>query len=250
MQGEFWSDIGRGSGGGGTSGRFLPTPNAMDGMKPRSMEALRRAKKKGGCSNLKDRITDGTLTSFVLASPARTSATQEKVRGLAENAADYSGKPCVSFAYWDQSTCCWKTLMPCLFADYQKYSGRWPRSGTMRNGIAYQLPPLVPRISGTGSLSWPTPSVCGFSNQGQGMKIAQVADSYEEAVAMTDGRKSVIDPYYPTPTARDWKSGKGKTQKDRGRTSGPSLAEACGGKLNPQFVEYLMGFPKNWTEVD
>jgi hypothetical protein len=44
----------------------------------------------------------------------------------------------------------------------------------------------------------------------------------------------------PTPTARDWKSGKGKTQQERGRSAGPSLAEVSGGTLNPQWVEWLM----------
>jgi hypothetical protein len=56
--------------------------------------------------------------------------------------------------------------------------------------------------------------------------------------------------FWPTPTARDWKSGKGKTQAERGRTAGPSLSEVSGGSLNPQWVEWLMGFPLGWTDLE
>lgn len=40
----------------------------------------------------------------------------------------------------------------------------------------------------------------------------------------------------PTPTARDWKSGKA------------SQAAVVGGSLNPVWVEWLMGFPLVWTD--
>ncbi len=52
----------------------------------------------------------------------------------------------------------------------------------------------------------------------------------------------------PTPTARDYRSGKGKTQRERGRTNGPTLSEVAGGTLNPTWVEWLMGFPIDHTE--
>lgn len=58
---------------------------------------------------------------------------------------------CESLANWDQESLSWKTSQLSLLEDYQTFSGRWPRSGLMRNGTAYQLPPLVPRISGTES---------------------------------------------------------------------------------------------------
>jgi hypothetical protein len=39
-----------------------------------------------------------------------------------------------------------------------EFSETWPRSGMMRNGIAYQLPPLVPLTDETASGLWPTPT--------------------------------------------------------------------------------------------
>lgn len=54
----------------------------------------------------------------------------------------------------------------------------------------------------------------------------------------------------PTPMQRDWRSGK---RNDMGTNSRP-LNEVVvhqypgSGWLNPTFVEYLMGFPKDWTQ--
>lgn len=48
-----------------------------------------------------------------------------------------------------------------------------------------------------------------------------------------------------TPAARDIRSGAG--QQDNGHT--PQLPEVMGGQLNPDWVEWLMGFPVGWTDI-
>jgi len=52
-------------------------------------------------------------------------------------------------------------------------------------------------------------------------------------------------PSRPTPTARDEK-GPGPAHTKGGR----DLSTDVGGHLNPQWVEWLMGFPVGWTDVE
>ena len=56
--------------------------------------------------------------------------------------------------------------------------------------------------------------------------------------AKFEGRK------LPTPTASDAQGGLGGK-----RGGGPNLKTVAGGKLNPRWVEWLMGFPVGWTSL-
>jgi hypothetical protein len=49
---------------------------------------------------------------------------------------------------------------------------------------------------------------------------------------------------WPTPCARDWKGGAYPSEFKR---DSPGLAARVGGKLNPTWVEWLMGWPIGWT---
>jgi hypothetical protein len=61
---------------------------------------------------------------------------------------------------------------------------------------------------------------------------------------------------YPTPTARDWKdtgiNSNYKRMAEKSILSGTVMMKQkkVGGKLNPEFVEFLMGYPLNWTKID
>jgi hypothetical protein len=51
----------------------------------------------------------------------------------------------------------------------------------------------------------------------------------------------------PTPNANDWK-GSSKPGQRRGQLTDPDMdVIPAGGKLNPTWVEWLMGFPLGWT---
>lgn len=49
---------------------------------------------------------------------------------------------------------------------WETFSGRWPSSGSMRNGVCSPRPPLVPRTNGSGSGCWPTPTAMDCRRSG------------------------------------------------------------------------------------
>lgn len=53
---------------------------------------------------------------------------------------------------------------------------------------------------------------------------------------------------YPTPQAQDARHG-APTEWEQSNQVQAHLHNVVGGKLNPTWVEALMGFPPGWTEV-
>jgi hypothetical protein len=55
----------------------------------------------------------------------------------------------------------------------------------------------------------------------------------------------------PTPASRDYRSPNKKPYSDRGGgKKGEQLPNAIGGSLNPTWVEWLMGYPLGWTDLN
>ena len=94
---------------------------------------------------------------------------------------------------------------------------------------------------------WPTPTTRdykGASGKGRQERKGNPADTLPNAVAM-----------WPTPTANEDAAGtpNGKMQKMLGNhpeIRGASPEEWKRGALNPTWVEWLMGYPKGWTELE
>ena len=55
---------------------------------------------------------------------------------------------------------------------------------------------------------------------------------------------------YPTPAARDYKGMLGKGRQERKGNPKDTLPNAVGGSLNPEWVEWLMGYPVGYTALD
>lgn len=185
-------------------------------------------------------------------SPAKTLAKQEKAQGLKANAPCYGVSLQESSVKFDHASSSWKTFQCSFTGDLTLFSGTWPRSGMMRNGIASQLPPSVPRTCVTGSSSWPTPTVAdNFTGNLQSslqkpgsrhsVNLSQAVHLWPTPAASQNHKK--IRPLAPSEDA-------GKHGKMLVGAVGEADPSAVGGYLNPEWVEWLMGFPIGWTAVD
>lgn len=147
-------------------------------------------------------------------SHAKTSAMRAKVQDLPGNARDYGESTPVLLAKLDPATSSWKTSQLCLVEGLATFSETWPRSGMMRSGIAYQLPPLVCPTLGTAHGLLPTLG----KNEGNGSSSKRFRGSTEyRGAKMSEGlRNSQADPIY----------------------------------TDPDFACAVMGFPKNWARLE
>lgn len=184
--------------------------------------------------------------AFIQDSLARILALPEIKRGLERKREVASTvKSSASLAWFDQDSYTWKTSQQSLLTDSEPSSMTWPRSGMTRNGYAYELPIVGRRITGTGGGYWPTPDTRGFVNEGSLSMLANLCESKEEMDAMAyRAAKSKKEKFWPTPTAHNAKEVNAPSESERNT---PTLAAAVGGKLNPPWVEWLMGFPIEFT---
>jgi hypothetical protein len=212
------------------------------------------------------------------ASPARTFPTPAVEPVSPESALAYSTKWLGFLANWSQSGCCWKTSQLCLLAGLETFSEPWPRSGMMLSGTAYQLPPLAHLTDETASGYWPTPNAakvsfdmtlqCSGDGRSKPNKLGWAVALWPTPNARTLGGGEYQDPekiklrwskgrqknlseavkLFPTPTSRDWKDGSAPRFRE-GVQQFDTLGRAVGGQLNPQWVEWLMGFPVGWTDL-
>lgn len=176
-----------------------------------------------------------------------------------------------SFAYFDHNTSSWKMSQRSLFVDSNESSVIWPRWGMMRNGRAYRLQPLVPRIYDGESSLLPTPRANerGQYQRDQGKMgkerptLTGVVKGWLPTPRATDGShggritprkgreggtlvEAISIRMYPTPRA----DGRDNAGGSNSRRSAKKRGTYIGRALNPQFVEWLMGFPIGWTDLE
>ncbi len=104
---------------------------------------------------------ESLLTPSAADSPAKTSAPLEKAPDLQVPEAAFGGSFIVLSRKRGRSGSSRKTYQPFAVEDWTKFSGASLRSGTMRNGTVYPLPPLAHPIEEIASGLLPTSTTMG-----------------------------------------------------------------------------------------
>lgn len=185
------------------------------------------------------------LTSFLEDSPAKTSVLQDLEKAWRESEAGFSSR----LLDWSKSShpnsSFWKTSQPSELEGEKPWLKLWPRSGMTVGGQLLRPQALEPFTKETDGSYLPTPTATPYGTNKGG---ASGRVGKERLSLQTMARRNL----WPTPTARDWKDSPG--QKDRGDRDDSKLAmrvfrENNSGQLNPQWVEWLMGYRIGWTEL-
>ena len=119
----------------------------------------------------------------------------------------------------------------------------WKLKTTPQERLLFQLAPSTPHTGEIELQSWPTPTAADVYT-GK-MKSTQQKPGSRHSLNLSDAVKM-----FPTPTARDYKGGcKPETLAAKGRTKTNSLCDFVEGQLNPDWVEWLMGYPIGHTSL-
>ena len=116
-------------------------------------------------------------------------------------------------------------------------------------GSGFRLaPPMVdlPKVRAVAAAGWPTPTAGDAGASGSRTLDTNAA---HPGTSLTDAvRPDRTVATWPTPKSRDWRSGLGTHAGNLPQREGTlDLPELLKGRLNPVWVESLMGFPHGWT---
>lgn len=228
-----------------------------------------------------DCLGAGLLTWFREASRARTSAPPARAQESTASAPVCGDRWRELSVRYDRNSCSWRTHRSLFDEDLSACSLTLPKWGSMRDGVLSELLTLERPTAANDAGLWLTPTV-----PNGGRSCAHVTDwrGADGRTAYHNGKKVQVGlehaaKHWPTPTASlGTKGGRVTPRKSReGGTlieavsqrstwatptvhgnynragasakSGDGLATQAGGSLNPTWVEWLMGWPLGWTDL-
>ena len=217
----------------------------------RTMAACRLSRSGMMFKPLTDDRGKAVLTLFLEAFPVLTSPLPEKAQESTESSQACGDTWQESLVKYDPGTSSWKTHQCLWEEDLPESSVTLPRWGMMQNGVCWERITLPPLTSGTGSGLWQTPTCEDAGREGS----AEAWKKYKVNGQTSGCRLRNQVAMWPTPSANEDAAGTpdGKMQQMLGNhpgIRGTTQKEWDGGTLNPNWVEWLMGWPIGWTDLN
>ena len=249
----------------------------------KTTDTCRRSRYGMTCGHLTDEDGGALLTWYQEAFLAKTYPLPETEPVLpAKN--PRSGFRCSeSFGRFDRSTSSWRTPLNLFGEDSILSSKDWTKAGTMRNGVCWERTTWVRPISENDagfsvvsqqSIRFPTPKARDCIPEGFQSGLKRGSPSLPTFVRMiptptvngNNNRKGISKTSgdglatwvqkqrWRTPDVhgggRSMKLTKGITHRASGHLIQIRLADQVGGKLSPDWTEWLMGFPVGFTALE
>ena len=210
--------------------------------------------RKGASKTSGDGLATQVKSLCAVVSPVKTSQLLEIKKESMLIDQDYFQKLSGSLAFYDRKSSSWRTYQTSFLekteSGFDMLQEKLPESGMIVGGTLYRHRPLEQDIKEKGSGLWPTP--CSTDHKGSGVN-GKLRDRLDYAVERGATKKKL----FPTPRASDSEGGickiiPGTNQRisKSGIKAGAKLSNIYGsGKLNPTWVEWLMGYPLGWTDL-
>lgn len=192
-------------------------------------------------------MSEDQLTSSTVASLAKTSALQDMEKVWRESEAAFIGR---SIGWPKKSSPHSYSLKTCQLSFVEEdppWFNRLPRWGMIVGGVLYPLRPLERFTAEKGGSYWPTP-VANDDNKSIEAHLAMKA-------RMKGGQRKTITSLnvavkmWPTPDSSARGACKNLQMRGENRHHFTIQDAVNSGKLNPTWVEWLMGYPAGWSEL-
>jgi hypothetical protein len=212
------------------------------------------------------------LMSYLAGFHVKTLAPQEKAQELTESAQECGEKWHASFTKYDHDSSLWRTHQCSLLGDLEPFSETWPQWGLMRDGECWEQRTLEQTIRGTesGLSVWIGTPTATMSERSEKFAVGRLptpaeyvqkwptptAHMAKETNAPSEHNRNTptltAQVNWPTPRTKGMCGGSGAWAQLKANTTieeARAMGAGNGGKLNPMWVEWLMGWPLEWTDL-
>ena len=189
----------------------------------------------------------GLLSLSLADSHVKTSASRDAGQELKGKNQVYGEKWRELSVKFDRVSCSWKTHRQLFIEDLSESSVTCPQWGMIRDGVLLERITSGLHIIESAHGYWLTPTRLMSTESPESFQKRQRRKGYRNGTKVPSLAAQVNNPkYWPTPTAHNAKE---TAAPSEARRNTPTLASQAGGKLNPDWVEWLMGWPIGWTDL-